>query len=159
MLRTQKKFLIDTQYGRLGRQMFDDFFCLRKNIFDAVSIQNICKEYEFEQLINLIRETRAQDIPDEYRVRDFRLSEYIIQLQRCVAIFDEIRDQSRWEISEKVPHKARKLISTLREGSQIPIDKIDDDTFDTLKKTMPKLYRQISIVLRLDTVTDFDLES
>lgn len=158
ILRTQKKLLLDTQHDQLTRQMFDDFFCLRKNIFDAVAIQKISDEYTFDMLLESIRVVTANSLPDEYRARDMRLSEYVAHMQKTISVFDEILQQSTWKIPKRVPTKARKLIITLQEGIQVPVDNLDSDMLETLKMNAPKVYKQISLILRLDTISDYDLE-
>jgi len=157
--RMYKQNLFDNTIIQITRQLFDDFFCLRKNIIDGHSIREIFEHHDVGFLLNIIRTIDVKSIPSEYYAKSLKLSMYIQKLQLIISIIDEISQQNTWDFSEHTSTKTRTLLHNLQNGELISLSEVDSEILHSIELQTPQLYNQMSLLLRLDNITDHNSEA
>jgi hypothetical protein len=124
------------------RYLFDDFFRLRKNVYDGPSIAKVLRGRKPEELLDALMTMAPEAVDEDYRLRKKPLRDVLMMVQDIVR---------RWRepVGEEtdLSAAARTLLKTLESGNGgIPLHQVPIEVFSELQTAKPNLYESLRVI-------------
>lgn len=124
------------------RYLFDDFFRLRKNVYDGPSITKVLRGRKPEELLDALMTIAPEAVDEDYRLRKKPLCDVLMMVQDIVR---------RWRepVGEEtdLSAAAQTLLKTLESGNGgILLHQVPIEVFSELQTAKPNLYESLRVI-------------
>ena len=138
---------IDQSLVDQSQTLFDDFFCLRRNLYDGERISEIYQQIEPDTLIGRIELLHPEKLSPHYLLDDQPLADFVRAMQWQINGLHEAHIRSQHLASLPLSISTRNLLDSWQRGGHAPLKHIAVDDLDTLKHVLPEVYQRLVVVL------------
>jgi len=139
---------IAEQLVNQAQSLFDDFFCLRRNLYDGERIWQLGQNVEVDTLIARIELLKPEKVDPHFVLDDQPLSDFIEKLLRQVDAIYEARARTKRLASLPLSSPVRNLLDCWQRGDHAPLKQIDTEDLKALQINLPDVYQRLVVVLR-----------
>jgi hypothetical protein len=127
------------------RYLFDDFFRLRKNVYDGPRIARMIGGRAPEALLDARTAIAPGRVDEDYRLKKKPLRDVLSTVQETVQRWHQPRGED-----EDLSAAARAVVETLgSDGDRgVPLREVPSEVFSELREERPELYAALRVVAR-----------
>lgn len=133
--------------ARQAQSLFDDFFCLRRNLYDGERIWQLGRDAELDALIARLETLEAKKISPHFILDEQPLAEYVAQLQQQIEALLEGRARRQKLDSLPLSSTVHSLLGAWQRGDNAPLRTIDADDLRSLQQFLPDIYERLVVKL------------
>ncbi|MBD3305289.1 hypothetical protein GF348_02870 [candidate division KSB3 bacterium] len=136
----------DEALYRSVRHLFDDFFRLRKNVYDGSRIVRRIGGRAPEALLEALMEIAPEQVDKDYRLRKEPLKDVLATVQETIEGWHQPRDED-----EDLSVAAQAVVEILRKNGKrgVSLHKVPSEVFSELRDERPNLYAVLRVVTAL----------
>jgi hypothetical protein len=127
------------------RYLFDDFFRLRKHVYDRPKIARVIGGRAPEALLDALLAIAPGRVDEDYRLKKKPLRDALATVQETVQRWRQPRGED-----EDLSAAARAVVETLgSDGDRgVPLREVPSEVFSELREERPELYAALRVVAR-----------
>jgi hypothetical protein len=127
------------------RYLFDDFFRLRKNVYDGPSITKVLRGRKPEELLDALMTIAPETVSEDYRLRKKPLRDVLMMV---LDIVESWRQPRKGE--ESLSTNAEALVKRLVNGDDqgVPLHQVPVEVLSELQKARPRYYESLHLVAK-----------
>ncbi len=136
---------LDEALGQSIRYLFDDFFRLRKHVYDGPRLTRVIGGRAPEALLDALTAIAPGRVDEDYRLKKTPLREILATVQETVQRWRQPSDED-----EDLSAAARAVVETLgSDGDRgVPMYEVTSELFSELREKRPELYATLRVVAR-----------
>jgi len=139
---------LDGELGQSIRRLFEDFFRLRKNVYDGPRIARLVAERSLETLLTSLTQANPRQLDKDFLLAGHSLCEVLTEPQALTKRVLGQRARPTFECEDLSPSRQAFLEALLVAGEQgIPLSEVSEDAWGELREKRPGVYAAMRVLL------------